>query len=131
MGVLILFLSLAFVNIALGILLLFNWLVAIYLGPEIEINIWWSMLVFSIVPIASFFLKRYFRKNMRKESWKLKGIAWIVFGVCFLEWLLGLLIINLAELTSVDTVIDTRSVIVIGVHLFSMILFYRLSQRIR
>lgn len=131
MGVLLLFLGIAYVTAILGVLLLVNWLIYHYLEPPINLTLWWTILIFSIVPIASFFLKRYFRKNMRKASWKLKGIAWIAFGLCFLDWLIGLSIMSFADFPVQETELKTGSVIIIGGHLFLMILFYRLSQRIK
>ena len=128
---LLLFLAFVYITGALCVLLLINWLIFNYLEPPINITLWWTVLIFSIVPIASFYLKRYFRKNMRKESWKLKGFAWVVFGLCLVEWLIGLLIIKFSDFAVQDTDLKTGSVIVIGGHLFLMILFYRLSQRIK
>ncbi|MGB0524345.1 MAG: hypothetical protein ACPGJS_15350 [Flammeovirgaceae bacterium] len=132
MGVLILFLTIAYTIGILACFLLLNWLTATYLDPQINIYLWWSVIIYSIIPIVSFFLKRYFRKNMRKVSWKLKGIAWMILGLCFINWIIGLLIINYTEIgNATTTVLDTKSVIVIGAHLFFMILFYRLSDRIK
>ena len=131
MGVMLLFLSLAYVTGILAMLLTLNWLTTLYFFPSIAIHLWWAIIIFSITPIASFFLKRYFRKHMRKASWNLKGIVWIVFGVCFFEWLIGLLVIYLADFKSEETVLGTQSVLIIGIHLFLMLLFYRLSQRIK
>jgi len=131
MGVLLLFLSLAYVTGILIILLALNWLSAIYLIPSLDVHLWWAIIIFSITPIASFSLKRYFRKNMRKLSWGLKGIVWIVFGVCVVEWLIGLLVLSLVDFQEIETEATTHSALVVGTHLFLMILFYRLSQRIK
>jgi len=131
MGIMLLFLSIAYVIGILTVFLILNWLTTLYLLPAIDVHLWWAIMIFSITPIASFFLKRYVRKNMRKASWRLKGIAWIVFGVCFCCWLIGVFVIQFLDFDEVTTILATQSVLVVGVHLFLMFLFYRLSQRIK
>lgn len=132
MGILFLVLSIVYVIGILVVLLMLNWSTTLYLIPAIDVHLWWAIIVFSITPIASFFLKRYIRKKMRKESWHIKGtIPWIVFGVCVSTWLLGLFVCQWIEVPEITTVLTTQSVLVIGTHSFLMFLFYRLSQRIK
>ena len=124
--------SLIYVSIMTLMLLVANWLFNLLLKPDINLGHWWLFTILGSFFASHFLLKKKMRLPLRKAGWKLNSLIWFQGMSAVIIWLAGYtLLLFLGWNAGAETIIDSRTVTVLGSYILLSIACWRLAQSVK
>ena len=132
MGFLIMLYLLGMMIISLLVCLIVNLCFLYFFDSELNVQLWWLLMVVLSVFSASYFVLKSLRASIRQQGWKVNGFGIFSSAIGVFVWIFGELMIWLTDFElAEETVFNSRGIAAISFYILSSIIFLRLYKGIK